>query len=229
VTANNLKSSSMTMTTKVPHRGRHSPHRLGFHIPHHLRRFVSQTPEDLCEHARWLYLETITSVAPAAINELRSNPALVYDAAQVQEWCERYGLVSTERFDNWPRAYARGSVRAWLVYSAASHVWSDRDDVVGEIVPPRGHRRHHSPRRTLSPAHLVWLARYQSGETFSGIARTPTRFVPTPAQTSKYQPWTWTQSGADVQTIRRACIAIAGLIRLKLRKCQRGRPTQTKT
>lgn len=206
----------------------HPPHRIGFAIAGPLTRFVQQDAADLRGCARFLYLETLACVTPDVLNELAAiqtshDPAL-------RDWLQRWWLVSSDPADDWCMAHARGTRRAWL-NDPTPRVWHDRDDVSGEIVS--GRRRKQADRWLLSPAHLVWLARVQTGESYSNIARTPAAdlcaaFPPrraTPSET--VESWSWPPTGATVSTVHAAVARLATAIRLQRRPTKRGRAART--
>ena len=208
-------------------RPEHPPHRLGFPIDGPLTRLVQQKPADLRDSARRRYLETLAHIRPNVLNEL-AKIQTSYDPA-LREWLQHWWLVSSDPADDWGAAYALATW--WLIRYHPNHrVWADRYDGIhgtGELVS--GRRRTQAPRPLVKPAHLVWLARLQTGDSYSNIAKTPAKhlraaFPPRSSKPSEtVASWTWPPDGARVSTIHEAVATLAKTLRLQLRPTPRGR------
>ncbi len=209
-------------------RPKHPPHRVGFSLDDHLddgtpwTHVISQDEASLRDSARWIYLQTLARVHPRMLR----MTAIAFDDPALSRWLEAWGLVSSDPHDDWCRAYASATLRAWERYPTSPRVWYDRDDVEGEKVPDDDDGpRPQAERPRIVPAHVVWLARYQTGESYSKIARTRSHRVDV---IDRSLSWTWpASSDKRVETVRKACIRLAALLRLELRASRRGRPTNS--
>jgi hypothetical protein len=210
---------------------KHPPHRLGHDLagkhvqfdgkPIPLSHLVRQNEDDLRDYARWIYLHTLSCVSATVLEELGTISE--DDESALLNWQIKHGLKSDDPRDDWCIAYARSTIRFWRRYPNEPRAWCDRDDRSGELVPANARsRRRQAKRPRVSPAHFVWLARFQLGATYSDISKARSAHV---RSLDSSGSWAWPNSSRDrVSTIRQACIALGKRLRLRMRETALGRP-----
>ncbi len=177
-------------------------------------------PDNPRDFARSVYLQRLAELRPDVLAELRliwMNDHQ-YDLPVLKAWASRWNLIATTE-DDWPLAEANGALNDWSFFSLPN-TWTSRHDVAGAIVseaprvavyrPILGPRpRRGEGIRDVDP--FVWLARYQTGESYAQIGRTV-------ADGSARQR----DRRRDRAQVEKACRKVAGFIGLALRTARRG-------
>src|SRR5262249_51902748 len=145
-------------------------------------------------HAQWIYLQVLAKVRPEVLGQLSELcdahvPQLLTAAAGPIEFCDvdpfldeydpwitgwqrQFGLRCVGA-DDWARAYARSTIAGWLSSpNSRRDKWWPRTDGTGLLLRNENRKLPQTRRPRISPAHFVWLVRYQTGESYSLIART---------------------------------------------------------
>jgi hypothetical protein len=189
---------------------RHPAHLVGF------SGIQDRTADTVREHGRYLYLTALAKVCGDVLVTLEAVPAERLrtidrelenpDPTKLREWAGRWGLNA-----EWCLAPARSTWAMWRLRPNMKHTyWCPRDDGRGRLYKPRPGRQ--ADQVSVSPAHLVWLARFQTGEAYASISADRTRGMDIwPASGS----WSWPESSRkNVSTVREACIALAKFLGL---------------
>ncbi len=153
--------------------------------------------DDSRAFARWVFLHEL---ARRKLAVLGTHGGI--DEDEIGTWARECHLVSTDPADDWPRAYAIATLRAWARYPAMrGRCWFDRDDTTGVLVPdnPATYSR---PLKNAE--HFAWLAAWQTGATWQEI------LDGAPAVTA-------------IKTIRDAAEDLAARLALELRRGRRVR------
>lgn len=143
---------------------------------------------DLVAELRFSYLTALAAAAPACLTEL-----LAADV-DLDAWAHRWGLACAwgHRAATATRAQHRDAGIAMLSLDVEDEAGGWVADAIAEDA--RGYRE---------PRHVAWLVAYQTGRSFSSIAR---------------------EAEVDVQTVHEACRRLATDLDVPMRPSRRGRP-----
>ena len=113
--------------------------------------------------ARWLYLSVFARECPRAMAELSRLP--YGDASALDAWLARWGLQSTDPTDDWARAHAEATRRAWARFWSSRPqprklYWFDRGDLSGQLCDDTLPRE---ARPLKHVEHFLWLVHHQVG------------------------------------------------------------------
>jgi hypothetical protein len=182
------------------------PHRIGLTSPD----VRNLTKQDIREQAQHIFLLHVAKLAPDVLRTLADVPPGYHSGidddelnaslapVERQPECDEEALAGWAAHWNlsadWCFAHGRATWRMWRRFPNARRTyWSPRDDKKGALYRPRPGRQ--AGPMLKSPEHFTWLVRYQVlGDPYLQIA----------------------------SEARKACVALADLLKLGLRPAEKG-------